>query len=188
MILCAYLLFESQTQCSSPNPKCLVFRQLIISYNLRGRWDEVTFKDNYPKWKAGWRIGPVPLTTRIPSLIKLDTIPTSNVLAAAMAPGECFRSPIGFSIRFLESKTMETVASSKTISFFLVDDTSQDQQMIRYPEFDLGGLKNMNVLTTSEVSPQMRTCNEPTMFALISAVSARLTGGRAVPPEFLDTM
>ncbi|KAF9066708.1 hypothetical protein BDP27DRAFT_993340 [Rhodocollybia butyracea] len=43
----------------------------------------------------------------------------------------------------------------------------------------------IKLLTTTEVPMQMRSCNEPTMFALISAISFRSTGGTALPPELL---
>ncbi|KAF9066716.1 hypothetical protein BDP27DRAFT_1423620 [Rhodocollybia butyracea] len=130
-------------------------------------------EEDYPSdWEMEVRDGKLaPVSTdAIPFFIELGAVPTTNICSDS-------NSGIGRMLSF---------PNWLQFCFFLVDDTLLvDDSEILYPGFDLGGLEDMNVLTTSEVPMQMRRCNEPTMFSLISMISARLTG-RALPPELLD--
>lgn len=57
--------------------------------------------------------------------------------------------------------------------------------MIEYPFFDLEGLEDVSVLTTSDIPSQARACNFPTLHFLLPVVCQRLTG-RHLPRELVD--
>ncbi|KAF9060538.1 hypothetical protein BDP27DRAFT_1370453 [Rhodocollybia butyracea] len=129
------------------------------------------FEFDYPSdWEVEMRDGkPTPvLTNAIPAFTELGAVLTTNTCPGSNGTGR-----------------MHSFPNWIQFCFFLVDDTVQDRSENHFPGIEVEGLENMNVLTTSEVPMQMRRCNEPTMFALISAISADLTG-RALPPELLN--
>ncbi|KAF9066699.1 hypothetical protein BDP27DRAFT_1330170 [Rhodocollybia butyracea] len=151
-------------------------------------------EDHYPSdWELDSgdedeELAPFP-TTSVAAFIELGTVPTTNIRPGSNGTGRILSFPNWLQHKVARVKNTCTsgdcVASRKIFCFFLVDDTSQEDQIYHHG-FALRGLATMNVLTTSEVPMQMRRCNKPTMFALISAISARLAGGTALPSELLD--
>ncbi|KAF9066715.1 hypothetical protein BDP27DRAFT_1423619 [Rhodocollybia butyracea] len=129
------------------------------------------FELDYPSdWEVEIRDGklvPIP-THAIPAFTELGAVPTTNICPGSNGTGRMLSFPDWLQF-----------------CFFLVDDMVQDRSEIHFPGIEVEGLENMNVLTTSKVPMQMRKCNEPTMFAPISAISADLTG-RALPPEMFS--
>ncbi|KAF9064501.1 hypothetical protein BDP27DRAFT_1425790 [Rhodocollybia butyracea] len=129
-------------------------------------------------------------TSSLPFFIELGTVPTTNISSGANGTGRILSFPNWLQHKVGRVRNSSTsgnrVANRKILCFFLVDDTVQNETYISRHGFSIEGLENMNVLTTSEVPMQMRKCNEPTMRALISAISASLVGGIPLPRELID--
>ncbi|KAJ4468827.1 hypothetical protein J3R30DRAFT_3739498 [Lentinula aciculospora] len=159
--------------------------------------EEFEYEDNYPSdWetKIDHQSNTQPIfTSEIPSFIKQGTVLTTNfnseLLVRQKGTGRMLSFPnwLQHKVESIKNQTGtgNAVATRKILCFFLVDDTIQDQFEITRPGFTVGGLEEMNVLTTSEVPMQTQKTNEPTMRALITMVSERLTG-QILPPELVQ--
>ncbi|KAF9062786.1 hypothetical protein BDP27DRAFT_1406090 [Rhodocollybia butyracea] len=148
--------------------------------------------DHYPSdWETdSCNEGPTLISSgNLSRFVELGRVSTTNICPGSNGTGRMISFPNWIHHKVAQIKngsvSGDRVASRKILCFFLVDDTSHEEE-IHHHGFSLKGLGSMNVLTTSEVPMQMRKCNKPTMFTLISKISTRLTGGTALPPELLD--
>ncbi|KAJ3710145.1 hypothetical protein C8R42DRAFT_381127 [Lentinula raphanica] len=130
-------------------------------------------------------------TTAIPSFINLGTVPTTNFepQTGNRTTGRMISFPnwLQHKVDLVKNKASigNDVATRKILCFFLVDDSVQNEVWVSRPGFVIKGLRDMNVLTTSEVPNQMRKANEPTIRALLPTISVKLTG-KEMPPELVD--
>ncbi|KAJ3755634.1 hypothetical protein EV360DRAFT_85726 [Lentinula raphanica] len=129
-------------------------------------------------------------TTEIPVFIARGTVPTTNSDSRmGKTTGRMISFPnwLQHKVELVKNKASagNAVARRKILCFFLVDDSVQNETWILRPGFVLTGLRDMNVLTTSEVPNQMRKTNEPTIRALLPSISMALTG-KELPPELVE--
>ncbi|KAL0961447.1 hypothetical protein HGRIS_006392 [Hohenbuehelia grisea] len=76
-------------------------------------------------------------------------------------------------------------AQRKILCFFLVDDSNPEEDEIEYPGMAYTGLQDQVVLTTSDIPPQQRATNLPTLHVLLPWVCQQITGKR-LPPNLVD--
>ncbi|KAJ3710148.1 hypothetical protein C8R42DRAFT_691526 [Lentinula raphanica] len=150
-------------------------------YNYPSDWEtEVDYEGNER---------PV-ITTEIPVFIARGTVPTTNSDSRmGKTTGRMISFPnwLQHKVELVKNKASagNAVARRKILCFFLVDDSVQNETWILRPGFVLTGLRDMNVLTTSEVPNQRRKTNEPTIRALLPSISMARTG-KELPPELVE--
>ncbi|KAL4268889.1 DUF4246 domain-containing protein [Pleurotus pulmonarius] len=133
---------------------------------------------------------PVPrYTTDLSTFIELGTVRATGVSTRSSRPtGRIVTFPNWIQHKVAGISHTSTDASAppavrKILCFFLVEEKPSDRpDLVFYHGFVTGGLKDMNVLTSSDIPWQARDCNTRTLHSLLTLSFKRLIG-KEIPAE-----